>query len=169
MLEPTALVLLLCVAVFLVWFDVSHNVAEGAPQDSPALTVQVTGFQWCWRFDYVGKGVTVTGTCAHGNDPVLVLPTGRTIRFEVTSEDVIHGFWVPYLRFKTYAMPDHVNTFEVKLDSAGTWPGRCAVFCGLYHAFMDFSVHAVSPSAFSNWLRAHHSIGARSTGRAGAT
>jgi cytochrome c oxidase subunit 2 len=82
----------------------------------------------------------------------MVLPTNRIVRINVTSTDVIHGFWVPYLRFKTYAMPDHISSFEVDLKHTGSWPGRCAAFCGLYHATMDFTVRVVGAHTFARWL-----------------
>ncbi len=129
----------------------------------PALTVRVTAFQWCWRFSYPGHPVTVTGPCAGRSEPVLVLPAHRLVKIEVTSADVIHSFWVPYLRFKLDAYPDHVSSFEVTLPRAGLWQGRCAQFCGLFHYQMDFGVRVVSPAAFGRWLAQH----ARTAGQAG--
>jgi cytochrome c oxidase subunit 2 len=67
-----------------------------------------------------------------------VLPTGRPVEIDVTSTDVIHAVWVPYLEYKIYAYPDHVNRFTVTLTHDGRWIGRCAQICGLYHYAMDF-------------------------------
>ena len=151
-LEGTVLAVLLCSAVFLAWFDISNNNAEARPLGHPALVVDVTASQWCWKFHYEHSAVTVQADCLGGSYPVLGLPTNRVVQLRITSTDVIHGFWIPYLRYKIYAMPDHVNTVEVDLTQTGSWPGRCAVFCGLYHSTMDFTLRAMDPSAFSRWM-----------------
>ena len=145
------------VAVFLVVASLTANARESAGP-KPALRVEVTGFQWCWRFDYAGQPVTVTARCQGGPVPTLVLPAGRPVRLDVTSADVIHAFWVPYLRYKTYAYPGHVNSFTVTLARPGRWQGRCAQICGLYHYQMDFWVQAVPPARFGRWLHAHRGV-----------
>ena len=79
---------------------------------------------------------------------MLVLPTGRTIRFEETSRDVIHSFWVPELLFKRDVFPGNVrNVFEVTIDQEGAYVGRCAELCGTYHSMMNFELRAVSARA----------------------
>lgn len=120
----------------------------------PALTVRATGFQWCWDFSYPGRHVAATAPCAGRKLPTLVVPAGRPVRFEVTSRDVIHSFWVPALRLKMDAYPQHVNSFTVTLRR-GRWLGHCAQFCGLYHDGMMFYLEAVPPGQFAQWLRAH--------------
>ena len=72
----------------------------------------------------------------------------------MTSSDVIHAVWVPYLRYKIYAYPGHVNTFTVTLTHTGRWIGRCAQLCGLFHYEMDFYLQAETPAQFDRWLRA---------------
>ena len=114
----------------------------------PAETIDVTAFQWGWRFDY-GDGVDVIG-----NDqrvPTLVVPVGELVRFNLTSRDVIHSFWIPEERFKRDAFPGRETSFGMVF---GTSPseGRCAEFCGIEHYRMDFHVLPVSPEAFSEWL-----------------
>jgi cytochrome c oxidase subunit 2 len=84
-----------------------------------------------------------------------VLPTGRSIRFEETSRDVIHSFWVPELLFKRDVFPGSIrNRFEVTLDREGRYVGRCAELCGTYHAFMQFELVVVSPERFDQFLAA---------------
>lgn len=140
------------VAAFLVVFSFTEN---QSPRQKAALTVKVTGYQWCWRFDYLGTGVSVTADCVDGHLPTLVLPTGQPIAFQVTSADVIHSMWVPHLRFKLFAYPDYVNSFETTLPSPGTWEGECAEFCGQYHFAMHFHLQAVTPIQFSSWILSH--------------
>jgi cytochrome c oxidase subunit 2 len=137
---------------FLVFSSFTANARE-FPDPKPALRVQVTAFQWCWRFHYVGQPVTVTGQCQDGSLPTLVLPAGRPVELDVTSVDVIHAFWLPVLDFKMYAYPGHTNTFTTTLTRTGRWIGRCAQLCGLYHYQMDFWVQVVSPAAFNQFLR----------------
>ena len=153
-LELVYLAVLAVVAALLATASITLNNRETADPPKPALQVKVTGFQWCWRFRYLGQPVTVTGQCEGGSLPTLVLPAGRPVRIEVTSDDVIHGFWIPYLRWKIYAYPGHVNSFTVTLGQDGKWIGRCSELCGLYHYEMDFYVQAVSPAQFDRWLAA---------------
>ena len=116
--------------------------------DEPAATIDVTAFQWGWRFDY-GDGVQVVGNAERV--PTLIVPSGELVRFNLTSRDVIHSFWIPAERFKRDAFPDRVSHFGLVFgDSASA--GRCAEFCGLDHYRMDFNVTPVSPEAFEHWL-----------------
>jgi cytochrome c oxidase subunit 2 len=137
-------------AVFLIVTSISAN--SSPPPTRPSLTVSVTAFQWCWRFSYPGTGVSLTGTCTAGHDPTLVLPVGRVVRVQLTSADVVHAMWIPYLRFKMEAFPNYVNSFETELHTTGSFPGRCSEFCGLYHYAMDFTLEAVTPARFAAWL-----------------
>lgn len=158
LVEGSYVVIILCMAVFLVWLSLTNLSRESASTHAePALTVKVLGFQWCWRFAYVGHDATVQGTCNLGRTlPTLVLPEGERVRFELESNDVVHEFWLPYLDRKIELFPNHVNTFDATFTRAGTWEGRCGEFCGLYHAYMEFWVHVESKAAFSGWLAHHH-------------
>jgi cytochrome c oxidase subunit II len=123
-------------------------------RDPPAaVAVRVTAFQWCWRFQYVGQPVSVSGRCAGGPVPTLVLPAGVPVRLDLASSDVIHAFWVPGLKFKMDIYPGHVNSFTFTLRD-GRWIGRCAQFCGLYHYGMMFYLQAVPRAQFDRWLHA---------------
>jgi cytochrome c oxidase subunit 2 len=142
------------IAVFLIVTSFSANSREFPHDPSPAVTVDVTGYQWCWKFHYAGSPVTVIGACQQGRPPVLVLPAGEPVRIDLTSADVLHAFWVPYLDFKMDAFPGHVDTFAVTFPHPGRWIGRCAQLCGLDHTSMDFWVQAMPAAAFGSWLRA---------------
>jgi cytochrome c oxidase subunit II len=140
-------------AVFLVAWTAWQNHQETHAADPAPLRVDVTGFQWCWTFGYPQSPAhrSVTGTCKGKDIPTLVVPTGRTVRFHVTSRDVIHSFWVPDLRYKMDTFPHHENTFTLTLDKEGRWRGRCAEFCGQRHYAMDFFIKAVSPQQYDRW------------------
>jgi cytochrome c oxidase subunit 2 len=121
-----------------------------ALKSNPDVTVRVVGFQWQWQFNYVGSNVVVTGV--PGKEPVLVLPTERTVRLDLVSNDVIHSFWVPHFIEKRDLIPRVDNSIDVNIKQTGQWDGVCSEFCGLDHTDMRFSVKAVSPSDFDAWL-----------------
>jgi cytochrome c oxidase subunit II len=117
----------------------------------PAETVQVVGFRWSWRFLYPREHVAVEGTS--DRPPELVLPAGRTTEIRLTSTDVIHAFWVPAFLFKRDAIPGIVNVYDYTPLKEGLYPGRCAEYCGTFHAHMSFTVRVVSPAAFDRWVQ----------------
>ena len=129
---------------------------------NPDLTVQVNAFKWNWQFVYPdaegpdGTPVNTIGTS--DTIPILVLPTDRTVRFEVASADVIHSFWVPEFLFKLDVIPGNDNgrnnVFQVTVNKTGAYVGRCAELCGSYHAFMNFEVRAVTGDQFDAYLQA---------------
>ena len=132
---------------------------------NPDVTVEVVAFKWNWQFNYRDgitdhdEGIeaqTVASTLGTTEIiPVLVLPTDRTIRFEETSRDVIHSFWVPELLFKRDVFPGNVrNVFEVTIDQEGAYVGRCAELCGTYHSMMNFELRAVSADEYDRFLAA---------------
>src|SRR4051812_752923 len=73
--------------------------------------VQVTAFKWGWRFTYPRSGVTVVGD--DQRPPTLHVPVGEPIEFVEHSQDVVHSFWIPALRFKRDAWPDDKTEFEL--------------------------------------------------------
>lgn len=153
-LEITYVCLLVLIGSGLCAFSLSENSLETAPLGKPALTVDVTGFRWCWSFHYAHTPVTIIENC-DPKKPTLVLPEGRIVEVHLTSNDVVHEFWIPAFRWKIEAFPDHVNKFQLRTDRTGDWVGRCTVFCGLYHYRMDFSVKVVTDRAFASFMTAH--------------
>ncbi|MFE0876538.1 cytochrome c oxidase subunit II [Streptomyces smyrnaeus] len=170
-LETVYVVVLVGIAAFLVVYTASANDREHPGGESHAagrgveaahpVTVDVTAFQWCWKFSHPVPGpsrageATTTANCRDGRLPTLVVPTGRTVRLKITSQDVIHSLWVPALRYKMDAFPDHTNSFTLKIDKEGKWIGRCAEFCGNRHHSMDFWLKAVSPDEYEGWVQQH--------------
>jgi cytochrome c oxidase subunit II len=149
----------------------------------PQVVVDVTGFQWSWEFQYPGyavknsaHGVTEVGSmwngslpapnngsnCEHPqtsadcNLPLLEIPDHETVRFNLTSNDVVHSFWVLPFDFKRDVLPDHPNHFQVYPTSTlYTGPdtiGRCSELCGLYHSRMLFRIKIVTPAQFTAWV-----------------
>ncbi|MGA8546473.1 MAG: cytochrome c oxidase subunit II [Mycobacterium sp.] len=175
----------------------------------PEVVVDITSFQWNWKFGYqkvdfkdgtlkydgadpARKAAMVSkpeGIDKHGEEvvgpirglntedrtylnfdrvetvgtsteiPVLVLPAGKRIEFQMASADVIHAFWVPEFLFKRDVMPDpeanhSVNKFQVAdITRTGAFVGRCAEMCGTYHSMMNFEVRVVQPNDFKAYLQ----------------
>lgn len=117
---------------------------------SPAVTIEVTGFQWVWEFEYPGEDVTLTGVGSQG--PVMGLPINETVRIKLHSTDVIHSFYVPQFLYKKDAVPGRTNEFDVVVARAGTYTGQCAEFCGLSHYQMAFTVQAMERPDYEAWL-----------------
>jgi cytochrome c oxidase subunit II len=150
----TAVPLVIVIALFAVTFVSTRAIDE--PDGEPDLVVEVTGFQWQWQFDYPASGARVVGS--EEVTPELVLPAGETVRFDLTSVDVIHSFWIPGFRFKRDVFPRETTSFQVDVgERTGSFPdvGVCAEFCGLDHHKMRFSVRIVTPDEFAAWTREH--------------
>ncbi|MDQ3157762.1 MAG: cytochrome c oxidase subunit II, partial [Actinomycetota bacterium] len=124
--------------------------------DNPDHTVTVVGSKWQWAFNYLDESST-------GGDPVfdagtpedpadLYLTVGESVRFDLKSPDVIHSFWIPEFYFKLDVVPGKVNSFDMTPTREGTFTGRCAELCGLYHSRMIFKVHVVSRAEFDQHL-----------------
>ena len=143
-------------------FTVSvQNFVEADPPN-PDLKVDVTAFQWQWKFAYpdhqgaAGQPVSTLGTT--DTIPLLVLPVGETIQFTQHSNDVIHSFYIPDFLFKRDVFPqpqvnDQDNVWTITgIDQQGAFVGRCAELCGSYHSQMNFEVRAISKANFDQWL-----------------
>jgi cytochrome c oxidase subunit II len=120
------------------------------PGDDPALTIDVTGFQWQWKFEYPDEGITLTGTGREG--PTMAVPVGEKVRIRLHAIDVIHSFYVPQFLYKKDAVPGRVNEFDVIVQQAGSYAGQCAEFCGVGHADMHMTVVAMSRADFDAWV-----------------
>ncbi|MDQ3752351.1 MAG: cytochrome c oxidase subunit II [Actinomycetota bacterium] len=122
-----------------------RDMAALAQPDEPAsMTVEVVGHDWWWEARYDG-GEIVTANEIH-------IPVGQPVRFELTTDDVLHSFWVPQLQAKTDMVPGRVNHTWLEADSPGRYRGQCAEFCGLQHAKMAFFVVAQSQDDFDAWM-----------------
>ncbi|RPK53512.1 Cytochrome c oxidase subunit 2 precursor [Streptomyces sp. ADI91-18] len=85
--------------------------------------------------------------------PTLYLPKGEKVRFILSSNDVIHSFWVVPFLFKQDVIPGHTNVFEVTPSQEGTFVGKCAELCGVDHSRMLFNVKVVSPEEYRAHLK----------------
>ena len=117
-----------------------------------AHEITVDGFQWSWQFGYpeAGPKALVTGTPA--NPPTLVVPLGEKVRYTITSNDVVHGFWIPAFMIQMQNLPGVTNSLEFTANKLGTYPGRCNILCGRNHSQMLFTVKVVTPTEYKAYL-----------------
>ncbi len=142
------------------------------------MTVKITGYQWMWRYEYLGENVAFSSRLDRDSDRIrqlgsgeaptlaanpnylidvdnpLVLPAGTKIRFVLTADDVIHSWWVPDFSIKQDAIPGIVNEAWVRVDEPGVFRGQCAELCGKDHGFMPVVVKVVPKAEFDAWLLA---------------
>ena len=107
------------------------------------LTIRVTGHLWWWEVAYPNGAVTANE---------IHIPTGERVRVLLTTDDVIHSFWVPQLQTKTDMIPGRRNQNWLETSTPGRYRGECAQFCGLQHAHMIFFVIAEPPEVFQAWV-----------------
>ena len=156
------------------------------------LTIKVTGYQWFWQYEYLGKDVSFYSRLAQssnetrqlgsGLDPdavehylldvdnPLVVPTGTKIRILLTANDVIHAWWVPQFGMKRDAIPGFINEMWISVDTdkPGTYRGQCAELCGRDHGFMPVVVVAKPRAEFKAWLEQQQQAATAAAG-AGST
>jgi cytochrome c oxidase subunit 2 len=135
----------------------------------PDVTILVTGSQWKWHYKYMDNDVEFFSKMATQRDQIngslpkgvnyllevdrpLVIPTGKKIRFLVTSDDVIHSWWVPDFAVKQDANPGFINDAWAIANEPGIYRGQCAELCGKEHGFMPVVVIAKEPAEFDKWI-----------------
>ena len=124
--------------------------------DNPDHTMTVVGSKWQWAFNYLDEKATAGDPVFEAGTPEqpanLYLAVNESVRFNLKSPDVIHSFWVPEFYFKMDVIPGKINSFDMTPTREGTFRGRCAELCGLYHSRMIFKVHVVSRAEFDRHL-----------------
>ena len=121
------------------------------PPTDPAADIQIIGRRWWWEVRYVDPHEP-TKTIITANE--IHIPVGKPVRLEITSDDVIHSFWIPQLAGKTDAIPGVTNVSWFEADTAGIYRGQCTEYCGLQHANMAAVVIAEDPVTFAAWEEA---------------
>lgn len=127
-------------------FAIGSIIDSKAPEN--ALTVEVVGRLWWWEAHYQDEDGNRVATVANE----IHLPVGKPVRFLLTSDDVIHSFWVPNLHGKTDMIPGLVNETWAVADEPGVYRGQCTEYCGVQHALMAFLVVAEPEQHFNDWL-----------------
>ena len=151
-----------------------YGADHGAEKDE--MVIKVTGYQWMWRYEYVGEGVDFISRMDRKSDDLrqnlastqaeiadhthylrevdkpLVIPADTRIRFVITADDVIHSWWVPALGWKQDAIPGIVNDAWTKVAEPGIYRGVCAELCGKDHGFMPIVVQVLPKAEYQAWL-----------------
>lgn len=139
------------------------------------MTVLVTGSQWKWHYKYMERDVEYYSLLATQREQInnkfektenyllevdrpLVIPTGKKVRFLITSDDVIHSWWVPDFAVKKDANPGFINEAWAKVEEPGVYRGQCAELCGKDHGFMPIVVVAKSPADYEAWVTEQESV-----------
>lgn len=111
-----------------------------------ALEVEVIGHQWWFEYYYPGADIYTAN--------VMVIPEDQEVCALMTSEDVLHNFWIPSLNGKRYLIPGQTTELRLQADDQGEYWGHCAEFCGLSHSLMRARVQAVSQADYDQWIEA---------------
>jgi cytochrome c oxidase subunit 2 len=132
----------------------SKNLEDAKKEADYSITV--VGQQWSWTFNYddAYQGDTVFEAGTTDKPPTLWLVEDKSVSVQLYSPDVIHSFGVPAFLFKMDVVPGRDNHFTFTPDRAGSFEGRCAELCGVYHSRMLFNVKVVSQSEFDDHMRA---------------
>ena len=163
------------ILIAMAWPATAKLIAMYDTRDSE-MTVKVTGYQWMWKYEYLGEGVAFTSRLDRESDRIrqsgeqptheanphylldvdnrLVLPVDTKVRFVITADDVIHAWWVPALGWKQDAIPGLINEAWTEIKEPGVYRGQCAELCGKDHGFMPIVVKAVPKAEYQQWLTA---------------
>lgn len=119
---------------------------------APRLTIDVIGHRYWWEVVYPDHNI-ITANEIH-------IPVNTQVRLRLTSEDVIHSFWVPALNGKMDLIPGQTNTMLLNADRVGDYYGQCAELCGVQHAGMLLKVIASTPANFDQWIASQQTTAA---------
>ncbi|MEA2080885.1 MAG: c-type cytochrome, partial [Pseudomonadota bacterium] len=133
------------------------------------MSIQITGYQWKWKYDYLDEDISFFSVLTTPRDQIegdapkddtylmdvdnpVVVPINKKIRFLITSNDVIHSWWVPDLGWKQDAVPGFINDGWTELKEPGTYRGKCAELCGKDHGFMPIVLIAKTEEDYAQWV-----------------
>ncbi len=170
-LIPLAILIAIAVPATRVLIDLENT-------DKADMTVKITGYQWKWQYEYLDEGVSFFSNLAKSSrdatkdstariklahylkdvDKPLVLPINKKIRFLMTSNDVIHSWWVRDLGVKQDANPGFINDAWATIEKPGIYRGQCAELCGKDHGFMPIVVEAKSEADYKSWVNKQKEI-----------
>jgi cytochrome c oxidase subunit 2 len=176
--ENTTVEVIWTVIPFLILIGVAYpatkTVLDMKDASNPDLTVKVTAYQWAWEYDYLQDGIRFNSLLStpraqiedwdrkgekknadyllEVNNP-MVVPAGKKVRLLITSNDVIHGWYVPQLGVNQYGIPGFVKDTWFKADRPGTYRGQCSQICGKEHGYMPIVVVAKTPDEYAAWVK----------------
>ncbi|WP_405232817.1 cytochrome c oxidase subunit II [Lentisalinibacter salinarum] len=143
---------------------------------NPDITVKVTGYQWKWHYEYLDEGVEFYSNLARSSnearrlgsgidvntvpnyllevDNPMVVPVGAKVRLLITSNDVIHAWWMKDFGIKKDAIPGFINEAWFRAEEPGVYRGQCAELCGKDHGFMPIVVEVLDQAEYEGWVAA---------------
>jgi len=165
LVEVVWLVVPTILLAIIIWPSLNLIWYEG-DDSNPYMTVTVTGHQWYWEYNYQSvPGLDYTSYMVPDDqlkpgdirrlsvDHPLVLPIGKKIKFDITSSDVLHGFYLPSLGVQKYAIPGSIQTSWTLIPKAGTYYGECNQICGINHDAMPIEIKAVPLADYLAWIK----------------
>ena len=157
----------------------TRTVLDMKDTSNPDITVKVTGYQWGWKYDYsaddfgfysnlstpwsqIGQPGTPSTDVKEKDyllevDNPMVVPVGKRVRVLITSNDVIHGWYVPQLGVNQYGIPGFIKDVWFKADKVGIFKGQCSQICGKLHGYMPITVEVKSEADYAKWIEASKS------------
>jgi cytochrome c oxidase subunit 2 len=164
---PVAILLLMAVPA-------AETMVKLEDSRDPDMTIVVTGYQWRWHYKYQDEGLEFYSSLSKPSlaarqkgsdvdpnsvenylldvDRPVVVPRGAKVRLLLTSNDVVHSWWVPELAIKKDAIPGMVNETWFRATESGTYRGQCTELCGRGHGYMPVVVEVVEPDAYQAWV-----------------
>lgn len=157
----------------------TKTLIEMENNDDSDVTIQVTASQWKWHYKYFDQGIEFYSVLSTPRDQYenqlenhadrgenyllevdrhLVIPVNKKVRFLITSDDVIHAWWVPAFAVKQDANPGFINEAWTKVDKPGIYRGQCAELCGKDHGFMPIVVEVRTEEGYAQWLDEQHEL-----------
>ena len=121
-----------------------------------AVTIKVVGLQWMWKLMH-----------PEGKQEIneLHIPVGQAVKLEMTSQDVIHSFFVPAFRVKQDVLPGRETTLWFRPERPGKYHLHCAEYCGTEHSYMGGWVYVMEPADYQRWLEEGATSGLAEQGR----
>jgi cytochrome c oxidase subunit 2 len=154
-------------------YPATKTILDMKDASNPDMSIKVTAYQWKWEYDYLNDGVRFFANLATPRDQIderhkpgaaknkdyllevdnpLVVPVGKKVRLLITSNDVIHGWYVPQLGINQYGIPGFIKDAWFTIEKAGTYRGQCSQICGKEHGFMPIVVIAKDAKDYAAWL-----------------
>jgi cytochrome c oxidase subunit 2 len=151
----------------------THTLIAMEDNSNSDVTIQITGSQWKWHYKYFDQDIEYYSVLSTPReqyqnqqettaekginyllevDKPLVIPANKKVRFLITSDDVIHSWWVPAFAVKQDANPGFINEAWTNVDEPGVYRGQCAELCGKDHGFMPIVVEVKSVADYDVWL-----------------
>jgi cytochrome c oxidase subunit 2 len=163
----------LIVLVGMAW-PATKTMLEMKDASGADMAIKVTAYQWRWEYDYQQEGLRYYSSLSTPRDQIeerehkgapkeehyllevdnpVVVPVGKKVRLLITSNDVIHGWYVPQLGVNQYGIPGFVKDAWFSIEKPGIYRGQCSQICGKEHAYMPIVVEAVEADKYAAWVK----------------